>query len=113
MNFKQWFENESSEYDPPDEGVMNRLRNTPIRYDILPHLRGVYYRFRMPMGSTQHFLIKSGGKIGLNAPAGSLNARCKELENDKVKLYRLMQYLKYNNNIEMRKQLLAYKETQT
>jgi len=113
MDFKQWLENEESEYDPPDEEEMNRIRNIPLRCDQPPHLRGLHFRFRMPFGTTQDFLIKHSSIIGLKAVPGSLNKRCLDLSDAHkcADLYKLLQYVKHNNNLEIRRQLLAYRET--
>ncbi|RDJ35442.1 MAG: hypothetical protein DWQ19_11545 [Crenarchaeota archaeon] len=104
MNFKAWFENE---YDPPNEKEMDRIRNTPLRADNPPSLKGDHYRFRMPLGNTQHFMVRFGAIAGLQAPVGSLNVRCAQLfqQNKFRELHKLLQFYQFNSNPVMRKQV--------
>jgi hypothetical protein len=107
MNFKQWLE----EYEVPDESIMDRIRNTPLRCDNPPHLYYDYFTFRMPLGNTQHFLIKRNSVVGLKAAPGSLNSRCFNLvHNNKCnELHKLLLFVKNNNNTRIRQQLVGYK----
>lgn len=112
LKFKFWLENEEMEYEPPDEGEMQKIANIPLKIDLLPNLNGDLYRCKMPIGSVKDFLIKRGSIIGINKPVGSLNSACfRLLNNNKVKdLYELLRYVQFNNNSKIRSQLLSYKE---
>ncbi len=110
--FKQWLEDlkpEPSEYDLPDEEEMNRIRRTPLRCDCPPNMVGDRFRFKMPMGDVESYVVAPGSVIGTNAPRGSLNARCMQLMNkqDCQGLYRLLQFVKQNSNYVIRSQLRA------
>lgn len=112
MNFKLWLENEEfplepSEYDPPNEKEMEVIRKKPLSCQYLPSLRGDHFRFKMPMGETEDYIVKLGSKIGLKTPIGSLNARCRELahKRDRMGLYGVLQYVLGNHNEDIRKQL--------
>lgn len=113
LDFQTWYEEYDDEYAPPDEAVMTRIRNTPVACDNPPHLRGDCYRFKMPLGEKIVFVINLGSKIGLKAANGSLNARCFQLleKKDYKKLFETLNYVYFNNNPMLRRQVIYYKAT--
>jgi len=120
LDFKNWLENSveapeympPSEYDPPDEDEMQRILQTPVRADNPPHLNGDRYRFFFRLGKTADFLVRFGGIVAPKAKPGSLNAKCFNLLNkrDYAGLYKLLKYIQFNNNADVRQQLLAFRE---
>lgn len=124
LEFKLWLEDHwytepegydapPSEYDPPDEKEMQRIRNKPLDCQNPPHLQGDCFVFKMPMGEIHKFVIRWGGIIGLKAAPGSLNHRCFDLKRkgDCEGLYKLMKYLVDNPNKIIRNQLVSYQMT--
>jgi len=109
FEFKKWIEQD--EYDLPDEDHMDRIRNTPSGADTIPDLQGDRFRFQMPMGHMEEFLISRGSIIGLKAPKGSLNAKCFNLLDQRkyVELYKTLRYIQFNNNSRIRNQLIYHK----
>lgn len=111
MEFKEWLDHED-EYAAPDEKEMQLKIKTPLKCSTKPDLRGDRFIFHMPLGNYKDYLIKFSGIVGLNSAPGSLNAKCYDLFNKGkfIELYKLMQYLQFNNNSIIRKQLLAFSE---
>ena len=110
LEFKKWLLEDES-LDPPDENQMDKIRNTPLTCDFIPHWQGDIYKFTMPMGNKEEFMVQRGGKIGLKAAPGSLSARCFKLLNDRdyVALYAVIKFIRHNNNQSIRKQLIYHK----
>lgn len=110
FNFRQWVEDEMSEYDPPDEGQMEKILSIPLKGEHRPDLMGDRWRFYLPTGGIEEFLIQKGAVIGLKAARGSLNARCFELGNAKnwAELYRILRYIRFNGNKKIRSQLINH-----
>lgn len=116
LNFRQWLENdefplEPSEYDPPNEKEMERIRKIPLSVDNPPDLNGDRYRFKMPLGEIQDFVVKTGAIIGLKAARGSLNAKCFQLlkKRDIEGLYKTLQYILGNQNKLIANQLFSHR----
>lgn len=116
LEFKKWFENEEfplepSEYDPPDESEMNRIREIPLKCRNVPNLHGDHFQFILPMGK-EDFLITKGGSIGLRAARGSLNARCFDLlsKNKYKELHKLLNFIRNNQNQKIKNQLISYRK---
>jgi hypothetical protein len=123
LEFKNWMEdqennftddvstvNHEDEYSLPDEDQMQRIMKNPLNAIHRQDLQGEIFTFKMPMG-IEEFKIVTGGRIGLKAKPGSLTAVCmKKLKSKSYKeLYDLLLYVKNNNNLMIRNQLIYYK----
>lgn len=119
LNFKEWLEQSDDlnfqndfedEYQSPDEDLMQKSIEKPVKVHRIPNFKGDLYRFFMPMGDIVEVVIKFGGIIGLNAAIGSLNSKCFDLfkKGKYDKLYEVMKFLYFNHNPKMRKQIISY-----
>ena len=122
LDFKYWLENNvelkdlnfhndfEDEFQIPDEEVMKKSIEKPVKVYLIPNFRGDFYRFFMPMGDIIDVVIKFGGIIGLKAAVGSLNSRCFELFKQKKydKLYDVIKFVYSNYNPKIRQQIISY-----
>lgn len=123
LEFKNWFEDiknytndnddvnhEEDEYSPPDEGIMQSIIKKPLDVKHRQDIQGEIFTFKMPLGY-EEFKIVTGGRMGLQAPIGSLTAACfRKIKSKSYKeLYDLLLYIKNNNNLKIKNQLIYHK----
>lgn len=107
LNFKTWLE-DVSEYDTPDEALMQKVLETPISVKNRNDFTGEIFLFIFPI-KKEEIKIKFGGKIKENAAKGSLTAVClKMLKSRSYKeLYDLLLNIKHNE--ALKKQIIYHK----
>lgn len=107
LNFKIWLE-DTSEYDSPDEELMQKVLKTPISVNNRKDFEGEIFLFTFPI-TKEEIKIRFGGKVKEEAAKGSLTAAClKMLKSRSYKeLYDLL--LNIKNNQALKKQIIYHK----
>ena len=100
LNFKIWLE-DTSEYDSPDEELMQKVLKTPTSVNNRKDFEGEIFLFTFPI-TREEIKIRFGGKISDNSAKGSLTAVCLKMIKSRSykELYDLLLNMKNNQALK-------------